>query len=40
MAEILFYHLTHSPLEAMLPDLLQKSLDRGWKVLVRSGNNL
>lgn len=38
MAEILFYHLTHSPLEAMLPDLLQKSLDRGWKVLVRSGS--
>lgn len=34
MTEILFYHLTESPLEATLPELLEKSLQRGWRVLV------
>ncbi len=38
MAEVLFYHLTSSPLEATLPDLLEKSLERGWRVLVRVGD--
>jgi DNA polymerase-3 subunit chi len=38
MAEVLFYHLTLSPLEAALPDLLHKSRGRGWKVLVRGGD--
>lgn len=35
MPEILFYHLTKTPLERTLPDLLEKSLARGWRVLVR-----
>lgn len=38
MAEVLFYHLTQTPLERTLPDLLEKSLLRGWRVLVKGGN--
>lgn len=38
MAEVLFYHLTQTPLERTLPDLLEKSLQRGWRVLVKGGN--
>ena len=37
MAEILFYHLTRTPLEVTLPELLGKTLGRGWKAVVRSG---
>ena len=32
---VYFYHMTRSPLEATLPVLLHKSLQAGWKVLVR-----
>ncbi|MDD9732837.1 DNA polymerase III subunit chi [Mameliella sp. AT18] len=35
MGEAFFYHLTRRPLEAVLPDLLEKSLARGWRVSVR-----
>jgi DNA polymerase III subunit chi len=38
VAEVLFYHLTGIPLEATLPDLLQRSLERGWRVVVRCGS--
>ncbi|TPE52966.1 DNA polymerase III subunit chi [Amaricoccus solimangrovi] len=38
MAEALFYHLTHSSLEQSLPDLLEKTLARGWRALVRCGS--
>lgn len=38
MAEILFYHLQTRPLEAVLPPLLEKSLERGWKVVVETGS--
>ena len=38
MAEVWFYHLTATPLELTLPDLLEKSLTRGWRVLVRGGS--
>lgn len=38
MAEVLFYHLTQTPLERTLPDLLEKSLARGWRVLVKGGD--
>lgn len=38
MGEVLFYHLTQTPLEATLPDLLERSLQRGWRVQIR-GNN-
>lgn len=38
MAEILFYHLTESTLEDALPGLLERSLARGWKVVVQTGS--
>ena len=38
MAEILFYQLERRPLESALPDLLQRSLDRGWRVVVKVGS--
>ena len=37
MSEVLFYHLTESKLEDALPPLLDKSLDRGWRVAVQTG---
>lgn len=33
-----FYHLTSSTLEQALPKLLAKSLERGWNVVVQSGD--
>jgi len=36
MGEVLFYHLTRSPLEATLAELLEKSRARGWRALVRA----
>jgi DNA polymerase-3 subunit chi len=36
--EMLFYHLTHRPLEAVIPDLLEKCLERGWRATVRAGS--
>jgi DNA polymerase III subunit chi len=36
MTEVLFYHLHNMPLESVLPALLEKSLERGWRVVVQS----
>jgi DNA polymerase-3 subunit chi len=36
MTEVLFYHLQRQPLEAVLPALLAKSLDRGWRAVVQA----
>ena len=38
MTEVLFYHLQNAPLERVLPDLLERSLQRGWKAIVRAGS--
>lgn len=38
MAEVFFYHLQRQPLEAVLPRLLERSRQRGWKALVRVGS--
>jgi DNA polymerase-3 subunit chi len=35
MTEVLFYHLTESKLEDALPPLLDKSVERGWRVAVQ-----
>jgi DNA polymerase-3 subunit chi len=35
MTEILFYHLQGQKLEGVLTPLLEKSLERGWKVVVQ-----
>lgn len=37
MTEILFYHLQNAPLEKVLPQLLERSLERGWRAIVRAG---
>jgi DNA polymerase-3 subunit chi len=36
MTEVLFYHLQDMVLENVLPPLLEKSLERGWRVVVQS----
>jgi len=38
MTEILFYHLQGQPLERVLPTLLEKSLERGWRVVVQAAS--
>ena len=35
MGEVRFYHLTERPLEQVLPVMLERSLERGWRVVVR-----
>jgi DNA polymerase-3 subunit chi len=37
MTEVLFYHLDRQPLDAVLPGLIEKSLERGWRVVVHAG---
>ncbi|HRN85346.1 MAG TPA: DNA polymerase III subunit chi [Hyphomicrobium sp.] len=37
-AEVLFYHLEHHALERVLPSLLERTLERGWKAVVQSGS--
>ncbi len=36
MTEVLFYHLQDMTIENVLPPLLEKSLERGWRVVVQS----
>ena len=38
MPDILFYHLEPRPLEAVLPALLEKTLERGWRAVVEVGS--
>jgi DNA polymerase-3 subunit chi len=38
MTELLFYHLQGRRLEGALPPLLEKSLERGWRVVVQAGS--
>lgn len=38
MTEILFYHLENQPLERVLPQLLEKTLERGWKAVVETSS--
>jgi len=38
VTEVLFYHLHRQPLERVLPTLLEKSLERGWRVVVQSSS--
>ncbi len=39
MTEVLFYQLDQRPLEAVLPLLLEKSLERGWRAVVQCGSD-
>lgn len=38
MTEVLFYHLQGQKLERVLPMLLERSLERGWRVAVQAGS--
>ncbi|RYX93580.1 MAG: DNA polymerase III subunit chi [Bradyrhizobiaceae bacterium] len=38
MTEVLFYHLQNMALENVLPPLLEKSLERGWRCVVQSSS--
>ena len=38
MTEVLFYHLKRQTPEQVLPLLLQKSLERGWRVVVQASS--
>jgi DNA polymerase-3 subunit chi len=38
VTEILFYHLETQPLERVLPLLLEKSLERGWRAVVETSS--
>jgi len=38
MTEILFYHLERQPLDQVLPSLLEKTRERGWRAVVRTVN--
>lgn len=38
MTEILFYHLQRQPLEAVLPGLVQRSLERQWRVVIQASS--
>jgi DNA polymerase III subunit chi len=39
MTEILFYQLKGQTLEQVLPPLIQKSLERGWRVAVQASSD-
>jgi DNA polymerase III subunit chi len=39
MTEVVFYHLKGRSLEQVLPPLLQKSLERGWRVVVQASSD-
>ncbi len=38
MTEVWFYHLQRRPLEAVLPVLLERCIERGWRSLVLAGS--
>lgn len=38
MADLLFYHLETQPLERVLPQLLEKTLERGWRAVIETAS--
>jgi DNA polymerase-3 subunit chi len=38
MTEVLFFHLQRQPLDKVLPILLVRSRERGWRALVKAGS--
>ena len=38
MPDVLFYHLENQPLERVIPILLEKTLERGWRAVVEVGS--
>jgi len=39
MTEVLFYHLKGQSLDQVLPSLLQRSIERGWRVVVQASSD-
>ena len=39
MTEILFYQLQRQPIERVLPALLERSIERGWRVVVQASSD-
>ena len=39
MTEVLFYHLQEQPIEKVLPNLLERSLERGWRAVVQAASD-
>jgi DNA polymerase-3 subunit chi len=39
MTEMFFYHLQRQPIERVLPSLLERSLERGWCVVVQAASD-
>lgn len=39
MAEVLFYHLERSTVDQVLPGLLEKTIARGWRAVVKGGSD-
>lgn len=39
MTEVRFYHLQRERLEQVLPQLLEKTLERGWRAVVMAGSD-
>ncbi len=39
MTEVYFYHLQNQPLEKVLPQLLEKCLERGWRCVVQASSD-
>jgi len=39
MTEVYFYHLQNRPVETVLPNLLERSLERGWRAAVQASED-
>lgn len=37
--EVLFYHLERQPLERILPSLVERTVERGWRAVIQTGTN-
>lgn len=37
-SDVMFYHLEYQPLDKVLPSLLEKTLERGWRAVVQAGS--
>ena len=37
-ADVMFYHLERQPLERVLPSLVEKTLERGWRAVIQVGS--
>lgn len=38
VGEILFYHLERQPLDAVLPQLVERCVGRGWRTVIQTGS--